>query len=156
MISSPLTALSPGYLFCGTDGTCGGSDARCLTGNYDCLSQSCSDPTGATTNGTCAPPPSFGVPDDFGCSNSTNCASRYCDTGDFLCSSVAASGGGGLTGPSQRARVKARSLEGHNPKDKRKGKLHNFFRKQSCPQGQTVCGTGRGYEVTNSLFEMKK
>ena len=140
-----------GYLFCGTDGICGGAGAQCITGDQDCFSQLCSDPTGIAQNGTCGPPPSFGVPDEFGCSNSTNCASGFCDTESFLCAAVSVNGGTGAgpTGPSQGARVRARSMNGHNPKDKRKGRLHNFFRKHSCPLGQTACGTARGYEVSS-------
>ncbi|KAJ8296296.1 Peroxisomal adenine nucleotide transporter 1 [Rhodotorula toruloides] len=80
------------FFFCGTDGKCGGTGAACANGDasapipspdQQCVSQSCD-----TTTKTCAAAPAAGVPNGFGCSGNTMCASGFCSTAS-VCSLAA-------------------------------------------------------------------
>ncbi|TNY19231.1 hypothetical protein DMC30DRAFT_418095 [Rhodotorula diobovata] len=97
------------FFFCGTDGMCGGSGADCANGdpanpipspNEQCASQSCD----ATTQ-KCAEMPSAGVPNGFGCSIDSICASGWC-SGSSICALAAS--------PASRNRKRSMECPSHH------------------------------------------
>ncbi|GAA5929032.1 hypothetical protein JCM3775_006716 [Rhodotorula graminis] len=106
------------FFFCGTDGMCGGTGAACANGDpanpipspdQQCVSQSCN----ASTQ-KCAAMPAAGVPNGFGCSGDSICASGWCSD-NAVCALAA----------SAAARNRKRS-------------------NMACPAHHTACSTGLG------------
>lgn len=136
------------YFFCGTDGKCGGSGAKCISGNEGCLSNSCSEEIGSVVSGVCSSPPAEGVSNGMACSLDSNCESGSCDSETFLCRQ------GLALAPSQAARMRTKrdGSSHYNPKERR-GKVSSWFRSHAyCATGQTACTTVGGFEVSSSIF----
>lgn len=143
LLSLSLTA----YFFCGTDGMCGGSGAKCISGNEGCLSGRCTEEVGSEQEGICLSPPAEGVPEDFGCSVDSNCETRHCDRETFVCTQRRA------LAASQAARVRTKrdGSSHYNPKERR-GKVSSWFRSHAyCATGQTACSTVGGFEVGSAV-----